>query len=541
VSGADLILHHGRVYTVDAAFTVAEAVAIADGRIVGVGSNDDVDALGGPGTRRVHLNGRTVTPGFFDAHAHAASIGPNLAKVDLSQATSLDEVLQTIAARTRETPAGEWIEVSPTWHESTLRERRFPTRAELDAVAPGHPVYLPRGTRFFAVTNSAGFKAAGIERSTPDPPGGRFERDAEGDLTGLMLDPPAFNQVKRLLPPVTHATRVRALQDANRAFNAAGITSIIDPALDAAEIRAYQELWEAGRLSVRTTGIVAPDRSVPLQSDADGLVRFLDGWAPRSGFGDDLFRIGPFKLWVDGFIETAWLKEGYANNPDFHGVQGVPRDVLSRVLGRANELGWQVALHVVGDAALEMTLDVFAEVDRQRPIAGRRWTVMHALFPTEPVFRLCRELDVQISVQQGLSYAFGDSMIRCWGEQRAAYASPFRAWLDRGFRLAGGSDVIPFNPLVSIWSTVTRETRAAGVLGREQAATRQEALRMYTANPAFLTFEEHTKGSLERGKLADLVVLSADPLACPEPEIRDIVPLATMLGGAPVHGQLDDL
>jgi hypothetical protein len=538
---ADVILHHGRVYTVDPEFSVAEALAVADGRIAAVGTNQAVDTLGGPATRRVHLNGRSLLPGFFDAHVHATSIGINLAKVDLSGATSIDDVLGLIAARASATPAGDWIEMAPTWHESSLREQRFPTRTELDAVAPEHPVYLPRGTRFFAVTNSAGFAAAGIHRATPDPEGGRFERDAAGELTGLMVDPPAFNRVKQLLPPLTQATRVRGLEAVQRAFNSAGITSIIDPALEADDVRAYQRRWEDDALTVRTTGIIAPDRSVPLQSSAEDLLRFLDGWAPRSGFGDDRFRIGPFKLWVDGFIETAWLKDGYANDPSFHGVQAVPRDVLLAVLRKANELEWQVALHVVGDAALEMTLDVFAEVDRERSIRDRRWTIMHALFPTDQVFRSCRELGVQVSVQQGLSYVNGDSMIKCWGPERAAYASPFRAWIDRGFRLAGGSDVLPFDPLVSIWSTVTRQTRSAGVLGREQAATRQEALRMFTANPPYLTFEEDRKGTLERGKLADLVVLSDDPLRCAEAEIKDVQVLATVLGGQVVHGQLEDL
>ena len=514
-------------------------MAVADGRVLATGSNETIAALAGANARNVHLNGRTVLPGFFDAHTHAMSIGINMAKVDLSNATSIADVLNLVKTRAAETLRGEWIEIAPTWHESTLLERRFPTRAELDAVAPGNPVYLPRGTRFFAVTNSAGFSAAGIDRDTIDPEGGRFERDASGELTGLMLDPPAFNRVKRLLPPVTQATRVRALQTVQKALNAAGVTSIIDPALNADEIRAYQELWENHALTVRTTGIVAPDTSVPLQSKAEDLLRFLDGWAPRSGFGDDRFRIGPFKLWVDGFIETAWLKDGYANDPGFYGVQAVPRDVLLPVLRRANELDWQVALHVVGDAALEMTLDVFAEVNRERSIVGRRWTIMHALFPTERVFQLCRELDVQISVQHGLSSAFGDSMIKCWGAERAAYASPFRAWLDRGFRLAGGSDVVPFDPLISIWSSVTRQTRAAGVLGREQAVSRREAVAMYTANPPYLTFEEQRKGSLEPGKLADLVVLGGDPLECPEEAIKDLEVVATISGGQLVYGELE--
>jgi predicted amidohydrolase YtcJ len=541
VPDADLILHHGRVYPVDTNHSVAEALAVANGRIVEAGSNESIEALGGPATRRVHLNGRTVLPGFFDAHAHAMSIGINLAKVDLSGAVSIDDVLQSIAARARETARGEWIEAAPTWHESTLRERRLPTRAELDAVAPNHPVYVPRGTRFFAVANSAALRAAGYDSAMPDPPGGHLGRDANGELDGFLENPPAFEPVRRLLPPLTTAGREKALARAQGAFNAVGITSVIDPALTADDVRAYQRRWADDALSVRTSGIIAPDNSVPLKSSVEDLLRFLDGWAPRSGFGDDRFRIGPFKLWVDGFIETAWLKDGYANDSSFHGVQAMPREVLLAVLRKANELDWQVALHVVGDAALEMTLDVFSEVNRERSIVGRRWTIMHALFPTETVFRLCRALEVEVSVQQGLSYAFGDSMIRCWGPERAAYASPFRTWIDRGFRLAGGSDVIPFNPLVSIWSSITRQTRAAGVLGREQAANRQEALEMYTANPPYLTFEEKRKGTLEHGKLADLVVLSEDPMRCAEDEIKELHVLATVLGGQVVYGQLEDL
>jgi predicted amidohydrolase YtcJ len=539
-TAADLVLHHGRVRTVDAEGSTTEAVAVSGDRILAVGSNDEMEVLADADTRRVHLNGRTVLPGFFDAHAHAMSIGINLAKVDLSAAASIGDVLQGIAERARQTPRGEWIEIAPTWHESTLSERRLPTRQELDSVVPDHPVYVPRGTRFFAVTNSAGFRAAGIDASVEDPPGGQFERDASGELTGRMFNPPAFDQVRRLLPPVTHDTLVRAIRAANRAFNAVGLTSIIDPALGAAEIRAYQDLWDRHELRVRTTGIVAPDHSVPLVSSADELMRFLDGFAPRSGFGDAFFRIGPFKLWIDGFIETAWLKEGYANDSDFHGVQAVPRDVMLHVLRKANELGWQVAVHAVGDAALEQTMDVFEELHHERSLAGRRWTLMHALFPTEKVLEACRRMDVHISVQQGLSYAFGDSMVKCWGQRRAAFATPHRVYLDRGFRLAGGSDVVPFNPLVSMWSTITRETRAAGVLGREQGATRAEALRMYSINPSYLTFEEHVKGSIEPGKLADLVVLSDDPLTCPEPAIKDLQILATILGGNLVHGQLED-
>jgi predicted amidohydrolase YtcJ len=541
MSGPDLILHHGKVVTVDPQFSIAEALAIVGDRFLAVGSHADVEDLAGPETRRLHLNGRTVLPGIFDGHVHASSLGVNLGKVDLSEATSIDDVQRRIAAAAAEREPGEWIEASPQWHETSLAEHRLPTRRELDAAAPHHPVYVPRGTRFFAAANTAALRAAGYDRNTPDPPGGRLGRDAGGELDGFLENPLAFEPVRRLVPPLTPAGRDQALARAQRALNAVGITSAIDPALTAEDVRAYQHRWENGAMTVRTTGIIAPDRSVPLHSSAEDLLRFLDGWALTSGFGDDRFRIGPFKLWVDGFIETAWLKDCYANDPSFHGVQAVPRDVLLAVMRRANELDWQVALHVVGDAAIEMALEVFADVDRERSIAGRRWTLMHALFPTPRAMQLCKQLGVCVSIQQGFSYTYGETMVKLWGRERAAYATPHRRWLDAGFKPAGGSDVMPFNPFISWWSMVTRETKTAGILGAEYATTRREAIEMYTVNPPFLTFEERLKGSIERDKLADLVVLSADPLSCPTDEIKSIRPLATVVGGEVVYGQLEDL
>ena len=459
---AELILHHGQVVTVDDRFSIPESVAIGGERIIAVGTNSEVEAVGGPDTRRVHLNGRTVLPGIFDSHVHVSNIGVNLGKVDLSEATSIDDVLRRIAATAAERQPGEWLEASPQWHETALAERRLPTRRELDRAAPRNPVYVPRGTRFFAAANSLALQAAGFDRSTPDPPGGRLGRAADGELDGFLENPPALEPVRRLLPPLTLAAREQALARAHRALNAVGITSAIDPSLTADDVRAYQRRWEDHAITVRTTGIIAPDRSVPLQSTADDLLRFLDGWAPRSGFGDDRFRIGPFKLWVDGFIETAWFTEAYAHDATFFGVQAIPRDVLESVLGRANELGWQVALHVVGDAAIDLALDVFETLDAQRSIRDRRWTLMHALFPTDRAIERCRRLGVRVSIQQGFSYAYGETMVKLWGAKRAASATPHRRWLDAGLRPAGGSDVVPFNPFVAWWSTVTRDTKDRG-------------------------------------------------------------------------------
>jgi predicted amidohydrolase YtcJ len=244
-----------------------------------------------------------------------------------------------------------------------------------------------------------------------------------------------------------------------------------------------------------------------------------------------MLRLGAMKLFVDGFVETAWLHEPYANDAAFHGVQAVSRDVLSDVLQAASRNDWQVAVHCVGDAAVDLALDAFEAADREKSIRNRRWSLIHAVFATPQAIRRARELGLVISAQQLLVHAFAPTMLTCWGEERMQRGSPHRDWLDAGLVIAAGSDVVPFDPLLGIWSLVTRETRAAGAVGLEQRVSREEALRMYTLNGAYLTFEEDLKGSLAPGKLADLVVLDGDPLVCATEEIKDLSVAATVVGG----------
>ncbi|HYW89563.1 MAG TPA: amidohydrolase family protein, partial [Chloroflexota bacterium] len=308
----------------DSARPRAEAVALAGGHIQAVGNDTEVRALAGPRTAEVDLGGRAVLPGFIDAHAHVWHVGHELAKVDLSRCNSIADVLNAIRERVRTTPVAEWIEVSGMWHESALRENRFPTRRELDSVAPQHPVYLPRGTRFFAVANSRALQLAGIDEHTPQPDGGEFQRDPQtGELTGLLLQPPAFNRVKQLLPrnPVSDEDAIRL---GGRLFARTGVTSVVDPALGPEAIRAYQQLWAAGEIQLRTNMITILDMSVPLSLSREQLLAKVEALGPYSGFGDEMLRIGAVKMFVDGFVETAWLNQPYSNDPSFHGVQAVP-------------------------------------------------------------------------------------------------------------------------------------------------------------------------------------------------------------------------
>ena len=526
------MLRNGNVVTLDDALPQAQAVAMAEGRVQAVGDDAEIGALAGARTEHIDLGGRTVLPGFIDAHAHVWHVGHEMAKVNLARCDSIADVLQAVQERAQATPQGEWIEVSGMWHESALAERRFPTRRELDAVAPDHPVYLPRGTRFFAVANSRALQLAGIDEYTPEPDGGEFQRDqTTGELTGLLLQPPAFGLVRRLLPAPPADHHERAIRLGGRLFARAGVTSVVDPALGPDAMRAYQQLWAAGDLQLRTNMIAIMDMSVPLSLSPEQLLTKVDGWGPYSGFGDDMLRLGAMKMFVDGFVETAWLKSGYANDPSFHGVQAVSADVLEQVLCAASRNNWQVAVHCVGDAAVELALDAFEAADRAKPIRDRRWSLIHAVFASPPAMQRAKRLGVVISAQQLLVYAFAASMLTCWGEERMQRCSPHRTWIDNGLVVAAGSDVVPFDPLIGIWSMVTRETRASGVVGAGERVSRDEALRMYTRNAAYLTFEEELKGSIEPGKLADLVILGGDPLTCPEEEIRHLPVCTTILGG----------
>jgi predicted amidohydrolase YtcJ len=532
----DLILLNGRVVTVDRDFSVAEAVAIKDGRIVGVGNGPELRALAGRRTETVDLGGRMVLPGFIDSHCHPYQVGQRRLKVDLMGCRSIAAVLEAVAARVAVTPPGRWVEAGLGWREDWLAEKRVPTREELDRAAPDHPVYLPH-LGYLVVLNSAALRAAGITRDTPDPPGGTIGRDAGGEPNGVLIGIPAIRPVERIVPPPSLEDRLECLRFMCRQNVGWGKTGAVEAGLYPEGIRTYQVLRERGELPLRTTLMLRPDTTLPL----DEVLESIRAWGITSGFGDDLLRIGGIKLFLDGGIEGALLREPYAIDPTYYGQHTTPPETVRAIAHLAAELGWTVGAHACGGRAMDILLDVYEEVDREIPIRDRRWVLFHGFFPTERNFEQCRRLGIVVGVQQTLLYNLAPNFMKYWSRERTEQANPQRAWLDQGIRLAGGIDGTPFPILLAIWSSVTRGTRDAGVVGPEQRITREEAIRMYTIGSAYMTFEEHTKGSLEPGKLADLIVLDRDILRCPEDEIRDAEVLVTLVGGRVVHGDLGSL
>ena len=524
---ADTILINGHVVTVDANSSIAEAVAIAGGKFIAVGSNNAVRATAGPSTVTIDLKGQTVIPGLADGHLHDAGGGPG---VDLSGARSMADVLVAVADRVKSSRPGDVVVSNSDWHEAQLKEHRLPYRTDLDAVARSNPVVLVRGGHEY-ILNSAALKKWSISKDTPQPPGGRITRDSHGELNGELVD-----RAKSLvqLPPSPPLT-IEALQEQHRKLNAAGLTSIRYPGASVEQYKLLQQMERRGLLTIRVNQLLRFN-----VDSGTAMKAAIAASGVKADEGDEWLRIGGMKLGVDGGFEGGWMREPYAEpwgeGGTFRGVNTMKQAPYTDVVRELNRLGWRVATHAVGDAAIDEVLTAYEAANAERPIAGKRWTIEHGFIPEPDQFPRMKALDLVISAQDHL-YLAGPSLVNYWGRKRAAWTTPVREYLDRGFVVAGGTDsaVVPYPPLWVIYHFVTRKTISGGVLGADQKITRQEALRLETINNAYLTFEERSKGSIENGKLADLVVLPEDILACPEKHIEQMQVQMTIVGGTVVY------
>jgi len=525
--GPDIILLNAHIVTVDPSFSIAEAVAIGGGRFTAVGTTDHIRKLAGPRTTTIDLKGQTVVPGLADGHLHDAGGGPG---VDLSRARSLADVLAAIAANVKRRAPGDVIVTNSDWHEAQLREQRLPYRKDLDTVAPANPVVVVRGGHEY-ILNSAALRKWNITRDTAPIPGGRITRDAGGELNGELID-----RAKTLvqLPPAPAVT-LASLQEQHRKLNAAGLTSIRYPGAPVEQYRLLQEMRGRGLLTMRISQL--------LRFPADSAAAMRSAIAAANiqpDEGDEWLRIGGMKLGVDGGFEGGWMREPYAEpwgeGGTFRGVNTMKAAQYTEVVKELNRLGWRVATHAVGDAAIDEVLAAYEAANSERSIAGRRWTIEHGFIPQTDQFPRMKALDLVISAQNHL-YLAGPSLVKYWGAARAAWTTPVRTYLDRGFTVAGGTDspVVPYPPLWVLYHFVTRDTISGGVLGADQKISRKDALRVMTINNAYLTFEERVKGSIEPGKLADLVVLPEDILTCPEKHLERMQVELTMVAGKIVY------
>jgi len=536
---ADRVLVNARVLTM-AGDRAAEAVAIADGRVLAVGSDAEIRALAGPGTVVEDLGGATVMPGLIDAHNHLLMTGQILQQVQLYDCRSIDDILDRVRTAVEKAPPGTWI-LGRGWDESLLAEKRHPNRHDLDRVAPDHPVVLHRVWNRL-VANSRAIELAGISRETPDPPAdqpyaGGFERDAEGEPTGLFRDR-AKELISSAVPAMGLDDLVSAIETACREYNRLGLTAVSEPGLSPEQMRAFHEAELRGVLTVRTAMSIA-GWGFGAQKD-DALIRDrLANVGVMGGFGDDLLWIDGVKLMPDGGAgdRTAKMYDPYEGETENRGTWTVPPDDLVGHIQWAHEHGYAMDIHTCGDEAQDVAVAAFGRAQETCPNLRLRHRVHHAYLPTDQALTTMARHQIPAVVSNPFLWSLGESYITSLGRERASRMMPMRTYLNRGVPLAGSSDspVATHNPWIGIASAISRTTVQGTELGPDERLTPDEALQMYTTGGAFVIHREATLGMLEPGKHADLIILDCDPRERTPAELVGIEARATMVGGQWVH------
>jgi predicted amidohydrolase YtcJ len=525
---ADLIITHANIWTGDEAHPRAQAVAVFGDRIIAVGSDADVEGLRGPSTKVMDAGGKLLLPGFNDAHTHFANGGAQLDSVQLNDATTTDEFVRRIAERAKNTPKGEWIQ-GGDWDETKWPGSPLPTKELIDPVTPDNPVFLNRYDGHSSLANSAALKLAGVTTQTPDPPGGTIVRDVQGNPTGDLKDA-ATDLVEKVIPPPSREQRMRAVRRALEHAASVGVTSVQNMDPDYADIAAYAELLQAGEL---TTRIYA----APLITQVDDQVNL----GIRHAFGGPYLRIGAVKAFADGSLgsRTAYFFEPFSDQPDNHGLLSDEMQPLSLMRDRmmkADAAGIQICTHAIGDQAISMILDLYTEMVKAHGAADRRFRIEHAQHMAAKDFDRLAELNVIASVQPYHAIDDGRWAEARIGHDRASRTYAFRTLLNHGVRLAFGTDwdVAPLNPMLGLYAAVTRATldgKNPNGWFPEQKLTVEESVRAYTMGSAFAEFQENEKGSITRGKLADMVIFSDDIFSIDPVKIRDVKVLKTIVGG----------
>ena len=530
---ADLIITHANVWTVDPANPKAEAVAILGDRIVAAGTEAEVAAWRGPKTQVLDAGGKLLLPGFNDSHVHFVSGGAQLDNVQLNDATSAEEFTRRIAERDKVTPRGAWI-LGGDWDETKWSPAELPTKEMIDPVTGETPVFVSRYDGHMGLANSAALRAAGITAQTPDPPGGRIVRDSKGAPTGALKDA-AQDLLYKAVPRLSHEERLHAIKRALAHAASVGVTSVQHMSADYEDIGVYGELLERRELTTRI--YVAPS-----------IVGFEDlaKIGVRHAFGDPFLRIGGVKGFADGSLgsRTAYFFEPFSDTPGNRGLlsgEMQPPAAMRDRMMKADAAGIQLCTHAIGEQAISIILDFYADIVKDHGKADRRFRIEHAQHMAAKDFDRFAKLGVIASTQPYHAIDDGRWAEARIGHNRAGRTYAFRTFLDHGVRLAFGTDwdVAPLNPMLGIYAAVTRATldgKNPNGWFPEQKLTVAEAVNAYTMGSAYAEFQEKEKGSITPGKLADMVILSDDIFTIDPITIRDVKVLKTFVGGKLIYG-----
>ena len=524
---ADTVIRRANVITIDPALPRATAIAIAHGRIIGVGSDSDLETLIGPDTTVLDLPGKTVLPGFIDAHIHVLSSGTRHVMAADCALPTISDIQSALRERVAATPAGQWVQ-GFKFDDTKTAENRFLNRDDLDAVSANHPILVSHRAGHVYYGNTLALERAGFNDETPDPPGGRLGRNPDtGRLNGVIYERAADELREHHLPVESDETRREGLRVICEMLNRAGLTSVHDARVTDYELRTYQEGRDAGELSLRVYALMFY-RYFPALRDA-GI---------QSGMGDDRLRIGGIKMVADGAIasRTAYLSEPYVGSCCDHGILTMTGDEIAGHVMEMHAAGFQVCIHANGDSTIDLVLKAYEQAQAAHPRSDPRHRIEHCTLVNPDLLTRMNRLGAVATPFCTYVYYHGEKM-QFYGAERLQWMFAQRSFMDYGVVATGATDYPPgpFEPLMGIQSCVTRTDSEGREWGLNQRISVEDALRIYTRNGAYASFEEHQKGSIMPGKLADLVVLGADPTAIDPFAIKDIPVERTIVGGQTVY------
>jgi predicted amidohydrolase YtcJ len=548
---ADLVLINGKIVTVDKKSTIFQALSVKDGKILRVGTDREVLETKSDGSEVLDLGGKMVLPGLMDSHTHPSSASMFEFDHTVPEMESIDDVLEYIQSRTKAVPAGSWITVNQVFI-TRLREQRYPTRAELDRVAPRHPVVFRTGPD--AAVNTFALRQSNIDESTMAATAGTVEKDpATGEPTGILR-----GEATKLLKvaaddqSISEADRIERLQALFQDYNSVGITSVADRNADPDSIARYLKLRDNDQLTVRIalSHAVAPAANVV---DTQARIREVANHPLRQG--DERLRVVGIKMFQDGGMLTgsAYMREPWGisriysiSDPRYRGMLFIEKDDLREYARTAVENKLQFTAHSVGDGAVHNLVEVYDEINQSMPIRATRPCITHCNFMSREAIDRMAKLGVVCDIQPAWLYLDAHTLNDQFGYDRMRWFQPLRSIFESEVIAGGGSDhmqkigslrsVNPYNPFLGMWTTITRQpNRYDGQMHPEEALSREQAIRFYTTNNAYILFLDNVAGSLEVGKLADMIVLDRDLLTCPVDEIKSARVLRTYLAGRLVH------
>ena len=522
----EIILYNGNIFTVNPKEPTAQAIAIAGGRLLAVGNNTDILKMATARTKKIDLRHKTVLPGFIDAHTHPAYSGIKHLKMVDCDLRSIKDIKEAIRQRAAITPKGKWVE-GFKYDDTKTNEGRKINMADLDGAAPEHPVRITHRGGHTYYCNSLAFKMANVDESTPNPQGGEFEKTFDGKLTGCVKES-AADIFDKLIPDVaTRNERQEGVKLISKMMAKTGITSATDAGGSPEDLQAYEDAYEAGDLHTRIYCMI---RHIHIDKMIAAGV--------RTGMGNDWVKIGGMKMACDGSISerTARLSQPYIGRPNDYGILVMDDEQLYPYAKKAYDAGWQIGIHANGDVGIDTTLKLYERLYKEKPKSDPRFRIEHCTMINDNLIQRMKSLGVIPTPFSTYVYYHGEKM-KAYGEERLKNMFALRSFLDAGIRPTQASDYPPgpFEPMMALQSSVTRTDIKGNVWGANQKVTVEEAIKIGTINGAYASYEEKMKGSLEAGKLADLVVLGRNPFK-EDPATLITIPIErTMAGGKWVY------